>query len=79
MVSTGVAGRMLQAPGWQVSAVKKTVDRGIREKHNNQTVVLIEPDASVRDALTVLLEGEGWKVRCVKGCLELRAASGKAA
>lgn len=37
-------------------------------------MVLIEPDASVRDALTVLLEGEGWRVSCLTECEELNAA-----
>lgn len=36
-------------------------------------MVLIEPDASVRDALTVLLEGEGWRVNCITECEELNA------
>ena len=30
-----------------------------------------EPDASVRDALTVLLEGEGWSVETAERCEEL--------
>jgi len=34
-------------------------------------VVLIEPDASVRDALTVLLEEDGWQVKVMDGCEEL--------
>ena len=34
-------------------------------------VVLIEPDVSVRDALNVLLEGEGWQVLCLDDCDEL--------
>lgn len=37
-------------------------------------MVLIEPDASVRDALTVLLQGEGWKVVSAANCEELLAA-----
>jgi len=31
-------------------------------------VVLIEPDASVRDALAFLLQGEGWTVNSLDGC-----------
>lgn len=30
-----------------------------------------EPDASVREALTFLLEGEGWDVKTVENCEEL--------
>jgi two-component system response regulator FixJ len=37
-------------------------------------LVLIEPDASVRDALTVLLQGEGWEVVNAANCEELLAA-----
>lgn len=34
-------------------------------------LILIEPDDSVRDALTVLLRGEGWEVREATDCQEL--------
>ena len=44
-----------------------------RQQHKGQ-LVLIEPDASVRDALTVLLEGEGWEVLPAAHCQELSAA-----
>lgn len=37
--------------------------------------MLNEPDASVRDALTVLLEGEGWTVNSVSRCEELKQAA----
>ena len=37
-------------------------------------MVLIEPDDSVRDALTLLLEGEDWVVRPLPGCQELAEA-----
>ena len=43
-------------------------------KNNKGTVVLIEPDVSVRDALTVLLEGESWRVNCLDDCGDLPAA-----
>ena len=36
-------------------------------------MVLIEPDASVRDALSVLLAGEGWRVLEAGDCVELQA------
>lgn len=42
-------------------------------KNNKGTVVLIEPDASVRDALTVLLEGENWQVKSLEDCDDLLA------
>jgi two-component system response regulator FixJ len=32
----------------------------------------MEPDASVRDALSLLLRGEGWEVREAIDCLELQ-------
>ena len=37
-------------------------------------MVLIEPDVSVRDALTVLLQGKGWEVVNAANCEELLAA-----
>ena len=48
-------------------------DRKINSKNNKRIVVLIEPDIPVRDALNVLLEGEGWQVFCLGGCDELDA------
>ena len=38
-------------------------------------MLLYEPDDSVRDALTVLLEGEGWELLCVGNCQELMATA----
>jgi DNA-binding NtrC family response regulator len=35
-------------------------------------LVLLEPDPSVRDALSVLLRGMGWEIRCAADGLELR-------
>jgi DNA-binding NtrC family response regulator len=49
-------------------------DRAINSENNKGTVVLIEPDISVRDALTVLLEGEGWQVNCLDDCQQLLTA-----
>ncbi len=40
-------------------------------------MVLIEPDMSVRDALKILLEGEGWSVNCLDNCDELDALIGQ--
>jgi len=67
MVKPGVAVSILLASDWQFLFVENI----------KKTVVLIEPDASVRDALTVLLEGEGWKVDCLSGCRELEASIGQ--
>lgn len=36
-------------------------------------LVLLEPDPSVRDALTVLLAGEGWRVEYAEDCETLAA------
>lgn len=46
-------------------------DQGINKENDKHVVVLIEPDGSVRDALTVLLESEGWQVKSLSGCREL--------
>ena len=35
-------------------------------------LVLIEPDPSVRDALSLLLQGEGWEIREATDCLRLQ-------
>ena len=43
----------------------------IKEEQKNGILLLNEPDASVRDALTVLLEGEGWSVVAAEKCQEL--------
>ena len=42
-------------------------------KKIKKIVVLIEPDVSVRDALTLLLEGEDWPVNCLDDCSKLGA------
>lgn len=44
----------------------------INVRHDKRLLVLIEPDASVRDALTLLLRGEGWEVREANDCAELQ-------
>lgn len=74
MVWATVPVSISQASCWQILAVYKPGDRRIKQEKKNQLVVLIEPDASVRDALTVLLEGEGWRVSCLTDCDELIAA-----
>lgn len=52
-------------------------DQAIKQENNKRTVVLIEPDVSVKDALTLLLEGEGWPVRSLSECRELDDAIGQ--
>jgi len=49
-------------------------DRAIKVENIQKALVLIEPDVSVRDALTVLLEGEGWQVVSLLHCHELPGA-----
>jgi two-component system response regulator FixJ len=50
-------------------AIKEQVEKGM--------LVLIEPDVSVRDALTLLLQSKGWVVRNAETCEELGAAIGQ--
>jgi two-component system response regulator FixJ len=49
-------------------------DFTINEESKKGILVLIEPDGSVRDALTVLLEGENWRVNSLEDCNELNSA-----
>jgi DNA-binding NtrC family response regulator len=49
-------------------------DRVSNSENIKRTLVLIEPDISVRDALKVLLEGENWQVNCLDDCEQLLAA-----
>ena len=51
-------------------------DPEINHAKNKGTVVLIEPDASVRDALVFLLQGEGWAVNSLDGCDGMTEAIG---
>jgi len=48
-------------------------DRTINELKPRGQLVLIEPDISVRDALTLLLEAEGWEVHIAENCEALLA------
>jgi len=52
-------------------------DRAIIEEIQKGTLVLIEPDVSVRDALTLLLHGKGWEIRTAQTCAELKATIGQ--
>ena len=52
-------------------------DPEISHERNKGIVVLIEPDASVRDALAFLLQSEGWTVKSLDGCDGLTAAIGE--
>ena len=49
-------------------------DAKINRENNKGVVILIEPDASVRDALSLLMQSEGWSVNCLDRCTELAAA-----
>jgi len=73
MVWFGVAVSILHTPGRFETTVEIPGNREIKTEMNNKTVVLIEPDMSVRDALTVLLEGENWRVYGVEKCHDLAA------
>jgi two-component system response regulator FixJ len=46
----------------------------IKEAVQKGELVLMEPDVSVRDALSFLLREKGWKVRLVGDCDQLRLA-----
>jgi two-component system response regulator FixJ len=48
--------------------------RGITQETKKGRLVLIEPDASVRDALTLLLQERGWTVLLVDDCDQLLEA-----
>jgi DNA-binding NtrC family response regulator len=49
-------------------------DAKINRENNKGVVILIEPDASVREALSLLLQSEGWSVNCLDQCTELAKA-----
>jgi len=51
-------------------------DPEINHDRHKGIVVLIEPDASVRDALVFLLQSEGWTVNSLDGCVGLTVAIG---
>lgn len=46
----------------------------IKQDGHKGIVVLIEPDESVRDALTTLLRGEAWDIHALEHCDELGEA-----
>jgi len=73
MVWFGVAVSILHTPGRFKTTVVIPGNREIKTEMNKKTVVLIEPDMSVRDALTVLLEGENWRVCSAENCHDLAA------
>ena len=74
MVARFIAVSMPKATGPQSAAASSAGDPKIRKKQLKGRVVLIEPDANVRDALTVLLRGEGWEVLAAPDCSDLPAA-----
>lgn len=44
----------------------------VEKVHTKDGILLLnEPDESVRDALTVLLEGRGWTVNCASNCEQM--------
>ena len=47
-------------------------DRTIKDGVQKGRLVLIEPDVSVRDALTVLLQENRWAVQALSDCAQLR-------
>lgn len=49
-------------------------EHAIKQEQKSGVLLLNEPDESVRDALTVLLEGENWSVRIAADCSDLVAA-----
>ncbi|NNJ65347.1 MAG: response regulator [Xanthomonadales bacterium] len=59
----------------EILSGSKSGNRGInKDMPKKGVLVLSEPDASVRDALTVLLESEGWSVVSVDDCEGLKSA-----
>ena len=72
MVCAGVVFTIRQTHGRQKCSNDSGV-RTINSQNKKNRVVLIEPDISVRDALTILLEGEGWEVQNLEKCDELEA------
>lgn len=77
MVRRRVAVRMRQMP---VSAhINRSVvwRHAITSEKKKGLLLLLEPDASVRDALTVLLAGEDWRVEYADGCETLAAVLGQ--
>jgi len=48
----------------------------INDQDNTGVLILYEPDESVRDALTILLEGENWRISSIESCQELLAQVG---
>lgn len=64
-------------PQMALSVTQSTANSGesvIKQQGIKGVVVLIEPDDSVRDALTTLLSGESWKVCVLQKCDELSGA-----
>ncbi len=75
MVWHGVAVSIPPTPAPDKAASKTQGLRAINSENISKGVlVLNEPDASVRDALTVLLRGENWQVDSVENCQGLMSA-----
>lgn len=71
MVRATVAVSIPQMSGRR-SVRKDCRGSAINDERNKGLLVLIEPDPSVRDALTLLLRGEGWEIRHADDCLDLQ-------
>ena len=64
----------MDAPGCAVSIPKMPGGCAIKERQKGGILLLNEPDDSVRDALTVLLQGEHWSVVNAEDCTEMASA-----
>ena len=62
---------LMADPGRAGSIPARSGDRAINKQHKNGLLLLNEPDPSVREALTFLLENGGWVVKTVDNCEEL--------
>jgi two-component system C4-dicarboxylate transport response regulator DctD len=72
MVAAGNAVSIPEATDPELTAPSPE-DPTIDKAQHKGRLVLIEPDVSVRDALDVLLRGEGWEVLKAEDCHELQA------
>ena len=57
-----------------VSAERTAENLEIEQSKNKGTLVLLEPDASVRDALSILLGSEHWQVLTANDCVGMERA-----
>lgn len=64
----------MDAKGRAVSILQMPGEHAINQEQKYGILLLNEPDESVRDALTILLEGENWSVLNATACDDLVAA-----